>query len=33
MAVAVLVMTAAGMLLQRFSKGGNVVNSKEGSEQ
>lgn len=33
MAVAVLVMTAAGMLLQRFSKGSNVVNSKEGSEQ
>lgn len=33
MAVAVLVMTAAGMLLQRFSKGGNAVNSKEGSEQ
>lgn len=33
MAVAVLVMTAAGMLLRRFSKGGNAVNSKEGSEQ
>ena len=33
MAVAVLVMTAAGMLLLRFSKGGNAVNSKEGSEQ
>lgn len=33
MAVAVLVMTAAGMLLQRFSKGGNAVNSKESPEQ